>query len=252
MTLPGDFSGGIDLVIRGANTGHLDLSRINKSVLKRYFYAMTVRYSASTFKFNLDTQRSNNSYFSLDRINRVFESKGVAPILRWNSNTEKLTSCVRKQLPPVVLAVHLKNVSPGNHEESNANGSVWAESLERFLSGNNKTVILIGEDPLPKEIKLGPNLIRGSDLGLDLGSQLAIVPKCAGFIGMASGVASAAIFSRNPYTIFKHPKHDAREMQLELGDKDQFAFAASNQKVLREEPTISSIGTALNMIVTGK
>ena len=60
-------------------------------------------------------------------------------------------------------------------------------------------------------------------------------------MGMMSGPANMALFGENPYLIFKNPDHHAKEMAIELGDKDQYSFALPGQRVLRIWDTTTNL-----------
>ena len=240
-----------ELFVHGRSADHEDTRGLVSAVTVNFFHHVSVNYSVApvgTWPI-FDIKEGAPSYFSLDRVNRIFAREHVKPLLRWNRETDLACHALRAQLAPVVLAVHLKHIEPLKPEESNADGSVWLRALTSFLSKGDRAVILIGDDPLPNGLELGPNLIRGSDLGLDIGGQLALVNKCSGFIGMASGVASSAIFSTTPYVVFKHPDHDYYEMQRELGDADRLPFAYANQRILRQIPDFAALTLAIDAVV---
>ena len=191
----------------------------------------------------------NRPYYDLYVINQVFSATGALPSLVWNDSTNRLVSLVRSQLPRQSVAVHLKNSDPYRLEESNADGSVWGAALSEFLNQRDRAVVLIGDDPIPPEIDAGKGLIRGADLGLNLGLQLALVGKCCGFVGTASGIACAAIYGRNPYVVFKHPSHDAIQMEAELGDGNRLSFSQEGQEIRRSEPDSQEVWSAMEAMV---
>ena len=60
------------------------------------------------------------------------------------------------------------------------------------------------------------------DLEIDLATQLALTTISDGFMGMASGLCTAANLSEVPHVIFKHPAHHSAAMAIELGSSVNF------------------------------
>jgi len=177
-------------------------------------------------------------YTSFDRINKLVNSFKIKPILEWNKKTISQTKAIRKNLPKNTIAVHLKNIFPHKEQESNADGKVWNDFFNHSLKNKKVGFLLMGDDNIPKNINFNKNIFFAKKLKIPLSIQLCLVSMCSGFLGMASGPSVAANFSNVPYYIFKHPKHDIKEIEKEIGNKNKLHFANKNQIILRKIPTL--------------
>jgi hypothetical protein len=141
----------------------------------------------------------------------------------------------------IPVAIHLKN-NPFN-SGSNAVESVWAEFFARQESIGRHQFIAVGNDPLHHSISKCSNVVLcGGPLELDL----AIIPECRFFIGMANGPAHIAAMWSNPYLIVKHPTHHAAEMDRELGTANHLWFARPNQFLERVVESVAILNDALD------
>ena len=148
------------------------------------------------------------------------------------------------------IFVHLKNISPYNEEESNVNWEVWKRFFNKsFLDLPEIVFCLIGDDKIEIDLNSFDNVILAKDKNLSLAQQLALVARSYGFIGLASGLCSAANFSNIPYVIIKHPSHHAYEMDRELGDNEAFNFSERTQFLWRKEQSIKILNRALKLII---
>lgn len=189
---------------------------------------------------------SNETNFTLQKINSLCKNSSLPPFLLWpneiiQSAKKILKECGGKKL----IVCHLKNVNH-HREESNAHAQSWRLFFEqtRYCS-----FILLGSDVVPFGTRGLPHLYLAQKEGVPLAVQLALCGLAQGFIGMASGVSTAAIFSPSPYVIFKHPLHHPEEMDREIGEKDHFDFANSKQKLLRQVDSIENICSAFNQYI---
>lgn len=187
-------------------------------------------------------------YSSLKRVALFSHISGQRPRLKWSESVErdaqKVVSQFREHYYERMIAVHLKN-QVGGPQESNADQSAWCSFFKE-----NKSVlfILLGSDELSREIVSLPNTIVASRLTLPLAVQLALCSQVDGFLGMASGLSTAALFSSVPYVLFKHPLHHVEEMQIELGSRDCLPFAIQRQNIWRQEDHLAHLRFALQWI----
>jgi len=188
------------------------------------------------------------SYFSFSRLLALHAENGLAPRLQWHAHPQAVAQHVRARFPGRLICIHLRSVAPFAAEESNANGPTWDAFFAAHARPGSLDFLLIGDDPLPVGLTLRPGVSRAVDLGLDLAPQLALVGGADGFLGMASGLCTAANLSDTPHVIFKHPVHHADEMARELGDADRFAFAGPCQRLWRRDCNPSSLNEALTLI----
>jgi hypothetical protein len=195
-----------------------------------------------------DRTRSDFSYFSFSRLIRLYEEHGLAPRLQWDERFRQQARTIRHRFPGRLVCVHLRYVLPFDAEQSNADGAVWGAFLtEKARAGT--TFLLLGDDPLPPGVTLGPGVSRAADLSIDLATQLALIAQADGFLGTASGLCTAANLSDVPHVIFKHPSHHTAEMAQELGARDSFVFAGPAQRLWRKTVTAERLAEALELIL---
>ena len=190
------------------------------------------------------------SYFSFSRISALYAQTGLKPRLQWSQLQQESALQARQHFAGRLYCVHLRSVEPFVPEESNADGAVWNAFFQRSAAIGQCDFLLIGDDPLPAGLDLRPGVTRAasSALGLDLAAQLALIGVCDGFLGMASGLCTAANFSETPHVIFKHPAHHAAEMARELGTAQAFAFADKRQQLWRREAGAAALDEAFHLI----
>lgn len=190
----------------------------------------------------------NLSYGSLRKISFLHRASGLVPILSWPSTTIDLAKACylewKSRWKNPILAIHLKNQN-GGPEESNADLNSW---YCLFRQNPNFLFVLLGNDILPTEFFELLNVKSAQNLGMNLSTQLAFTGIADGFMGMATGVCSGAIFSRTPYVIFKHPKHHAEEMASELWNTSSFQFSSESQELRMEIDSIENLTSALNSL----
>lgn len=184
------------------------------------------------------------SYQFFDRIAGIFHQTGNKPKLQWAAKTVDETNPVRLRFPGALYAIHLKNVPGQTLFDSNADMDAWHSFFSTHAKPGHTDFILLGTDAVSSSILDLPGVHSAAAMELALSVQLALVPLCNGFLGMASGVSPAAILSDTPYVLFKHPKHHVEEMQRELGTTDHFCFAHSRQKVWRLADSADNLGSA--------
>lgn len=192
----------------------------------------------------------NFSYFSFSRIIALYSQTGIKPRLQWSQAQLSLVLQARRHFSGRLYCVHLRSVAPFELEESNADGAAWNAFFQRHAAVGKCDFLLIGDDPLPNGLELRPGVTRAtsSALGLNLAGQLALIGVCDGFLGMASGLCTAANFSDTPHVVFKHPAHHAAEMARELGTTQAFAFADERQQLWRREAGAAALNEAFLLI----
>ena len=190
------------------------------------------------------------SYFSFSRTIALHAQTGLKPRLQWRESQRSSALQIRRHFPGRLYCVHLRSVTPFAPGESNANGTAWNAFFRRRAVAGQCDFLLIGDDPLPAGLDLRPGVIRaaGSALGLDLATQLALIGVSDGFLGMASGLCTAANFSDTPHVIFKHPAHHAAAMARELGVTEAFPFADERQQLWRCEASAALLDEAFHLI----
>jgi len=190
------------------------------------------------------------SYFAFSRTIALHAQTGLKPRLQWCEPQRASALQARRRFPGRLYCVHLRSVAPFVPEESNADGPAWNAFFQRRAVAGKCDFLLIGDDPLPVGLELRPGVTRvaGSQLGLDLATQLALIGVSDGFLGMASGLCTAANFSDTPHVIFKHPMHHAAEMALELGEAQAFPFASERQQLWRRTANVVVLDEAFRLI----
>ena len=189
------------------------------------------------------------SYFSFTRLVSLHQATGAIPRLKWKRSSQEIAICVRRRFSGKLVCVHLKNVYPYNLIESNADKAPWVTFFHRHAKEGKLNFLLLGDDSLPDGMPLSNGVSRAVDLGLDLATQLALIVYADGFLGMASGICTAANFSATPHVIFKHPAHHADEMRKELGDADKFPFATDVQRLWRRTVSVHALDEALALVM---
>ncbi len=185
------------------------------------------------------------SYFSFTRLLSLYQENGRAPRLSWNLHHLHLARQKRAMVAGKLICVHLRSVAPFSPEESNADGPTWSAFFEKHARPSSLTFLLLGDDPLPADSHLPAGVLRAIDHDIDLATQLALVGCADGFLGMASGLCTAANLSDTPHVIFKHPKHHVPAMARELGSADRFPFAGPRQLLWRREVDATTLEKAL-------
>lgn len=188
------------------------------------------------------------SYFSFSRITELYTKCSVKPILHWSKYHLGLAQQARAMFSANLVCVHLRNLPPYLIEESNADGAVWQNFFNKHAVCDECDFLLIGDDPLPEGLTIGNGVSRACDIGLDLTTQLALVGIASGFLGMASGLCTAANLSNTPHVIFKHPFHHSSEMARELGSAVHFPFSLQHQQLWRRPADSFALDQAFQLI----
>lgn len=190
------------------------------------------------------------SYFAFSRIAELHKLTGTKPRLNWSDSFAEAARIKRGSFPGRLYCVHLRSVAPFEPEESNACGTAWSFFFKRHAKAGEQDFLLLGDDPMPKGLELMPGVSRAKidPHCLNLATQLALIAASDGFLGMASGICTAANFSDTPHVIFKHPAHHPAEMARELGTAKSFSFAGERQQLWRREATSAALDKAFEEI----
>ena len=216
-------------------------------------YAFHIRYGAhgpADWPLLQDRVREEFSYFSFLRLTKLCSVHKAVPHLRWSEQIIEQAKSERTKFPEILIAVHLKYVPPYRVEESNANGSTWQAFFGRHAGNRRLGFLLLGDDDLPPDVRINGQVYQAKEIGIGLGVQLSLISMCEGFLGLASGICTAANFSDTPHVIFKHPRHHVQEMAKELGSSTQFSFASHRQRLLRTEVTGAVLDEALAFLLS--
>lgn len=188
------------------------------------------------------------SYFSFTRLIELHQKSGIKPKLLWSAHQEALAKRARVKFLGRLICVHLRYVTPFTLEESNADGPTWEGFFDKYAEEGVCDFLLIGDDALPAGLTLGRGVNRAVDHEIELATQLALTSIADGFMGMASGLCTAANLSEVPHVIFKHPAHHSVSMAIELGSSVSFPFAKRRQQLWRIEADSVSLDEAFNLI----
>lgn len=189
------------------------------------------------------------SYQFFDRISVLASAFGHPPILRWAPDVIEAANAIRNRFPGKLIVLHLKNVSGQTEADSNAVFAHWLAFLATRAAPGSMDFLILGGDAVPDEVPGIAGVHSAQRSGIPLAVQLALASFADGFLGMASGICPAAVLSKVPYVLFKHPSHHVEEMRRELGSGDRFAFAQPRQLVWRMLHTPDMLERALNTVL---
>ena len=234
----------LNLHVFGNNLDLNWLNRMQDQILDNYAHTVNIILKQPpNLCYPFDRYTKNGfSYYNTERIQDLYSKLKIKPILLWREGLQQSVFQKSKTLSPKIITIHLKRVFPFDVNESNAQAEVWAKALRYFLDFSTELdVILVGNDPTPAEIELGPRIRRADDIGLNLGEQMNLIQNSVGFIGTASGICSGAVFSEVPYFIYKSPEHHKEQFATELKNEEIFSFSALNQKIIRRIPETKTL-----------
>lgn len=191
--------------------------------------------------------RGGHNYDSTEVIREFHLRTGNIP--RLSVNAAQLARATRylesKAEGRMAVAMHLKNQPSG---QSNADPASWLAFIAECRRAHPVHFFLIGDDAVNAAFRSLPNVTLAQEDGIAIDGHLALIQAAGLFMGMMSGPANMALFGRNPYLIFKHPDHHAKEMAMELGDADRYAFALPGQRVLRTWDTAENLARAFENV----
>ena len=234
----------LNLHVFGNNLDLNWLNRMQDQILDNYAHTVNIILKQPpNLCYPFDRYTKNGfSYYNTERIQDLYSKLKIKPILLWREGLQQSVLKKSKTLSPKIITIHLKRVFHFDVNESNAQAEVWAKALRYFLDFSTELdVILVGNDPTPAEIELGPRIRRADDIGLNLGEQMNLIQNSVGFIGTASGICSGAVFSEVPYFIYKSPGHHEEQIGRELKNEENFPFSTVNQKIIRKIPEVKTL-----------
>jgi hypothetical protein len=244
MVMGKEYTEDLNLHVFGNNLDLNWLNRMQDQILDNYAHTVNIILKQPpNLCYPFDRYTKNGfSYYNTERIQDLYSKLKIKPILLWREGLQESVFQKSKTLSPKIITIHLKRVFPFDVNESNAQAEVWAKALRYFLDFSTELdVILVGNDPTPTEIELGPRIRRADDIGLNLGEQMNLIQNSVGFIGTASGICSGAVFSEVPYFIYKSPEHHKEQFATELKNEEIFSFSALNQKIIRKIPETKTL-----------
>lgn len=202
---------------------------------------------AGSWPVQNDRSKQFFSYQSFSRVVSLWKITNRFPELMWDKVVLQRAALLRDRFIGKIFTIHLKRVSD-NLLDSNADFNEWLAFFKKQAVPGKVEFLILGSDKIPQTIIDVPGVYSAEALGFSLSEQLTLVGLSDGFLGMASGLCQAAILSKVPYVIFKHPQHHADEMRRELGEHDGLPFALGNQRVLRMPANVVNINNAFQTI----
>lgn len=214
------------------NNFHEDLiiQVLQSSAIDFYIEKIQTKRSINMYPFSEDKMDPHFSYQNFDRIKYFSKNLSQFPMLSWNLEIQKTALNWSKKIRrKKIFALHLKQEKSKNLFTSNANLPEWSSFIKRQIQEKDYDFCLLGSDIRKSDLFNSPQIHDLHALDIPLAVQLCLVSYCDGFLGMASGPCQAAIFSKIPYVIFKHPDHHSEEMERELGINQRLPFGMPNQ-----------------------
>lgn len=171
----------------------------------------------------------------------LFGYCGETMLQEWHftPEVEARLAVQKKRIMPfdkaMLVGVHLKE---GSLAESGASVDEWQGFFEYCSQSHGKyTFVLFGHDSLLsyfQDCEKLKNVVIFRDYSDDINDHLLMITKCDFFMGMSSGLANMAIFSKIPYAIFKHPAHGDGKIQTLLKGAS-LKFALPNRQLFHVE-----------------
>ncbi len=186
---------------------------------------------------------------STERLAELYRERSGPPVLAWSPALVRQADDIIASCDRPVVCIHLRNTAAGLAEESCAQPGSWLPWLEHTAREGRVSLVLVGDDPLLPGFRATPRLLHASGEGFPLELQLALVSRARAFLGMASGVCCAAMFSTTPYVIFKHPRHHSEAMRREVGGGARLPFAGPNQHFWQREAGRDEISKAFSLLI---
>lgn len=174
------------------------------------------------------------------RLDWLYLQSETVPTLTWSP---KLLEQVKRSLgfePQSALFVHLRN-DCGPRSGSIANGEMWSEALKRICEESETRIVLVGDEQRPPGLDTSVITSSMEWRGKPVSLQLCGIATAGIFLGMASGMASAAYLSNTPAVIFKSPEHDFVEMNQAFGAANPASFWRPKQLLFRETLSAQAI-----------
>jgi len=240
----------VTMHLPGAAFGEAGFERLSQAVFHSSSYRFELRSDEATAAAWPDAnQRRQPEYssFSYTRVAELFEKTRIAPSLSWDALRQERATAARSAFSGKLVCLHVRRTAPFALEESNADLDAWSVFLRQHARPQILDFMLLGDDVLPEHLARIPGVHRATHL--ELATQLALISFADGFIGMASGLSTAASFSPTPHVILKHPSHHPEAMYRELGTADRFNFNRPRQWLWRRLGSAPQLTAALSAIL---
>lgn len=131
----------------------------------------------------------------------------------------------------VPVVVQLRNAR--DNTVRNAKLECWSEFFQHCQSRFDVRFIVIGDkEQLDDRIRSLPNVVFAKDHGTTAEQDMALIQTCCLYLGVTSGPAVMAAFSRTPYLIF-----NLRLFYTKLAPGSQHPFATPLQKLVWQPET---------------
>jgi hypothetical protein len=193
-----------------------------------------------------------HNYDTTLRLQRAWQTGvPIVPLALHGAAVEWATSIQRALTGSPFVALHLKGATAVGGQSA-ADTRAWYSFLKRAAEEDPAQFVLVGDErPDPGIASLG-NVVCAADwAGACMAGYLALIQDADVFMGMMSGPSNCAILGVKPYTIFKNPDHHGAQMMEEIGASDQYPFAASGQRVLRQRETPELLWCEFNRHAAG-
>ena len=227
---------------------------LNRNCLRKFNFFLTKKiFNASFFRVNfydilskdklmsdMYSQEKQVPYYSTQPLVNICKLTGLPLQLKWSKVVKEKVLQISRAIGGRIICVHVKNQQAGNFKLSNADVSIWEKAIRKVLH-RGISVVALGHD-IPRELRAvnHSKMFVLADINDDIVVHLAFPQICDGFVGMASGISSAAIYSSIPYVIYKHPRHDASDMSKELVN-GKIPLSFDNQKIIQKMPVVKEI-----------
>ena len=176
--------------------------------------------------------------YSLETINElVWESAGRRPEIVWKPESIAREAQFVRGLRAPTLAVHLRRgEQPDLASLDEGVIDELIEASEHLVSTQLRVLFL---SSVTQQVQSMDIIGRWPvvDLStLPLSRRLILSTSADFFLASASGFCSAAIFSKKPFLIYKHPEHHASSAEREIGPNGIPPFLSENQLFVRGYP----------------
>jgi len=236
----------LDIKIININLVNSRVNNYDRGIFRDIFSSSKVlftfnetEYIDNIYPMNLMNVLNDNSYYSTSRLAYLKEITNIQPLLMWNSRFESGKDLMKKSFGDDYIFLHLRLF--GLEKESRADIKIWKNLISQVSDISSLPLIFMGNDSYPDDFSKIKGVYFLKNFVPELVSQLSLVPSARMFIGSASGIAGAAMYSEIPYLIFKHPEHHKNEIARELKNGNQFPWALKNQLLLRQHPSLDII-----------
>lgn len=157
------------------------------------------------------------------------------PALSWKVGVTSRAREILDSLPDRRFSMTYRSPHPISDVERDSHAAMWADALEDIWQIHGYRPVVLGSVEESRRISAGKFADVAQDAGLAV--RMAVGALTPFHLGDASGLASEAIFSKRPYTLFKHPREHPAEMKRELSAEGRLPFAVDRQVIRRVQAT---------------